>query len=124
MYLGGVGRSKTNNGKLGGITMASLGGWGLKLGNLEEIYFLNVPQVISLKKMVILSVKFTILVSRSPICTPLILLSALMRLAITSSAILYNRMDNRHPWRTHIGVEGSDRRPFILILDLILVYAT
>ena len=124
MYLGGVGRSKTNNGKLGGITMASLGGWGLKLGNLEEIYFLNVPQVISLKKMVILSVKFTILVSRSPICIPLILLSALMRLAITSSAILYNSMDNRHSWRTHIGVEGSDRRPFILILDLILVYAT
>ena len=32
--------------------------------------------------------------------------------------------DSRHPWRTHIGVKGSDRGPFILILDLILVHAT
>ena len=59
-----------------------------------------------------------------PICIPLILLSALLRLESTSVAILYNSMESRHPWRTHIGVKGSDRRPFILILDSILVYAT
>ena len=81
-------------------------------------------QVISLKKMVVLSVKFSILISWSPICTPLILLSALMRLASTSAAILYNNLNSWHHWRTHIGVKGSNRRPFILILDLILVYAT
>ena len=81
-------------------------------------------QVISLKKMMVLSVKFTILISWSPICIPLILLSALMRLASTSAAILYNSLDCWHHWRTHIGVKGSDRRPFILILDSIMVYAT
>ena len=58
------------------------------------------------------------------ICIPLILLSTLMRLASTSVVILYNSMDSRHPWRTHVGVKGSDRRPFVLILDSILVYAT
>ena len=81
-------------------------------------------QVISLKKMMVLSVKFTILISWSPICIPLILLSALMRLASTSAAVLYNNLDSWHHWRTHIGVKGSNRRLFILILDSILVYAT
>ena len=59
-------------------------------------------QVISLKKMVVLSAKFTILISWSPICIPLILLSALMRLASTSAAILYNSMEkytlDKHTW--------------------------
>ena len=46
-------------------------------------------QVISLKKMVVSSAKFTILISWSPICIPLILLLALMKLASTSAAIMY-----------------------------------
>ena len=79
-------------------------------------------QVISLKKMVVLSVKFAILISWSPICIPLILLSALMRLVSTS--VLHNNLDIWHHWRTHIGVKGSNKGPFILILDSILVYAT
>ena len=33
-------------------------------------------------------------------------------------------MESRQPWRTNIMVKRSDRRPFILILDSILVYAT
>ena len=74
--------------------------------------------------MVVLSVKFTILISWSPICIPLILLLALMRLASTSVAVLYNNLDSWHHWQTHIGVKGSNRRPFILILDSILVYET
>ena len=81
-------------------------------------------QVMSLKNMVVLSVKFTILISWSPICIPLILLSALMRLASTSAAVLDNNLDSWYHWQTHIGVKGSNRRPFILILDSILVYAT
>ena len=89
-----------------------------------KITCILIRQVMSLKKMVVLSVKFTILISWSPICIPLILLSALMRLASTSAAVLYNSMESRHPWRTHIGVKRSDRRPFISILDSILVYAT
>ena len=72
--------------------------------------------------MVVLSAKFTILISFSSNCIPLILLSALMKLVSTSAAILYNSMERRHPWRTHIRVKGSENRPFILILDLILVY--
>ena len=67
--------------------------------------------------MVVLSIKFTILVSWSPICIPLILLSsALMRLAqdcITT-------WDSLHDWQTLRGGKGSERRLFILILDSIL----
>ena len=74
--------------------------------------------------MGVLSAKFTILIAWYPICIPLILLSALMRLASASAAIFYNSMESRHPWQTHIGVKGSDRRPFILVLDSILAYAT
>ena len=70
----------------------------------------------------VLSVKFTLLFSGSPICISLILLSALMRLAGTSVAVLHNNLDSRHHWRTHTGVKGSNRRPFVLILDSILVY--
>ena len=63
----------------------------------------SLRQVISLKKMVVLSAKFTILISWSPICIPLILISTLMRLASTSAAILYYSMNSRRPWRTHRG---------------------
>ena len=82
-------------------------------------------QVKILKKMVVLSAKFTILISWSPICIPLILLLALMKLASTSAAIMYKSIENRHPWQTsRVRVKGSDRRPFILILDWILVYTS
>ena len=68
----------------------------------ELVYFFHIVlkslillrQVISLKKMVVLSVKYTILISWSPICITLILLSALLRLARTSAAIFYNSLDN------------------------------
>ena len=81
-------------------------------------------QVKSLKNMVVLPVKLTILISWSSICILLILLSALMRLVTTSASILYNSMDSRHPWRTHIGVKGANRRTLILILDSMLSYVT
>ena len=81
-------------------------------------------QAISLKKMVVLSAEFTILISWSPISIPLIILSALMRFASTLVVILYNSLDSWHHWWTHIGGKGSDRRPYILILDSILVYPT
>ena len=89
-----------------------------------KITFILLRQVISLKKMVVLSVKFTILITWFPIFIPLILLSALTRLASTSAAMLYNSLDSWHHSRTHIGVKESDRRPFILTLDSMLVYAT
>ena len=47
-----------------------------------------------------------------------------MKLASTTATILCNSMESRHPWLTDIRIKGSDRRPFILILDSILVYAT
>ena len=97
--------------------------------NLSFSYSLKITcillrQVISLKKMMVLSVKRTILISWSPIFIPLILLSAIMRFARTSAALLYNNLGSWHHWRTHIGVKGSNRRSFILVLDSILVYAT
>ena len=73
--------------------------------------------------MVVLSAKFTILISWSPIYIPFILLSALMKLTSTPAAILYNSMESRYQWWTNVRVKESDRRPFILILDSILVYA-
>ena len=79
-------------------------------------------QVISHKKMLVSLAKFTILISWSPFCIPLIIWSVLMKLAITSIAIIYNSIERRHPWRTRVMVKGSDRKPFILILDSILVY--
>ena len=50
------------------------------------------------------------------------LLSALMKLASTSAAILYNSIGGIHTWQTHTKVKGSDKRQFILISDSILVY--
>ena len=86
-----------------------------------ELFYLR--QVISLlNEVVVLSAKFTILISWSPICIPLIILSVLMKLTSTSITIMYNSMESRHPWQTRIMVKGSDRRPFILFLDSILVY--
>ena len=89
-----------------------------------KMTFIWLSQAISLKKMVVLSVKFTILISWSPICILLILLSALMKLASTPATIFYNSIESRHPWRTNVWIKGSDKRSFILILDSILVYAT
>ena len=65
--------------------------------NLSFSYSLKITcillrKVIYLKKMLVLSVKFTILISWPPISIPLILLSALMRLASTSTAVLYNNL--------------------------------
>ena len=54
--------------------------------------------------MVVLPVKFTILISWSPICIHLILLSTLMKLASTSATILYNSMESRHPWFINIKI--------------------
>ena len=88
--------------------------------SLSFLYSLKITcilleQIISLKNMVVLPVKFTIWISCSPLCIPLIFLSALMKL--TSVTVLYNSMDSRHPWRMNIRIKGSDSRPFILILD-------
>ena len=64
----------------------------IPVGQVDEFYFYM--QVTSLKKMLVLSIKITILFSWSPICIPLILLSALMRLTGTSAAVLHNNLDS------------------------------
>ena len=75
--------------------------------------------------MVVSSAKFTILISWSPFCILLILLLALMKLESTSTAIMCKSIENKHPWQiSRVMVKGSDRRPFILILDWILVYTS
>ena len=46
-------------------------------------------------------------------------------MASTSAAIMYKSIENRHHWQTsRVRVKGSDRRPFVLILDWILVYTS
>ena len=67
------------------------------------------------------SAKFTISISWSPICIPLILLLVLIKLASTLATISYNNMENRHQ-TPRIRVKGSGTMPFILILDWILAY--
>ena len=75
--------------------------------------------------MVVSSAKITVMISWSPICILLVLLSTSMKLASASAAIINNSIERRHPWRIpHIRVKRSDRRPFISILDWMLVYAT
>ena len=87
--------------------------------------YLSVSYDYAFRKIVMLSAKLTILISWSPICTPLILLLALMKLASTSVAVTYNSMENRQSWQTsQVRLKGSDKRPFILILHWILVYAS
>ena len=87
--------------------------------------YLSVSYDYAFRKIVMLSAKLTILISWSPICTTLILLLALMKLASTSVAVMYNSMENRQPWQTcQVRVKGSDKRPFILVLHWILVYAS
>ena len=58
-----------------------------------------------LKKMVVWSAKFTILIAWSISCIPLIILSALTKLASTSAAIFYDSMENRRPCRINTWVE-------------------
>ena len=57
-----------------------------------KITCILVRQVISLKKIAGVISKIYCLVSWSPICTPLILLSALMKMASTSTTVIYNSM--------------------------------
>ena len=64
------------------------------------------------------SAKFSNLISWSPICIPLILLSASMELASTSAARTDNTNESGHRWQIPcIKIKRSDRRPFVLILD-------
>ena len=75
--------------------------------------------------MVVLSAKFTILISWCPIYIPLIVLLALMKLEGISAPIMYHSSENEHPWQTpRIRVKGSDRGSLVLILDWILMYAS
>ena len=75
-------------------------------------------QIISLKKVLMSSEKFTILISWSLVCIPVFVLLALMELASTSALIMYKSIENRHPWQTsRVRVKESDSRSFILVLD-------
>ena len=68
--------------------------------------------------MVVSSPKLTILISCSPICIPLILLLALIKLTSTSAAIMYDSIENKHPCQNPpVRVNRSNRRLFTLILD-------
>ena len=90
-----------------------------------KITCILLKQVISPKNIVMSSAKFTNLISWSPVCNPFILLSASMKLASTSAVTIYNTNESGNPWwTTYIRVKRSDMRPFILILDWMLVYAT
>ena len=90
-----------------------------------KITCILVRQVISLKKNGGVINEIYCLVSLSPISNPLILVLALVKMASTSTTVIYNSMRVNTPWQTsYIRVKESDSRPFILVLDCILVYAT
>ena len=62
-----------------------------------KITCILVRQVISLKKIGGVIDKIYCLVSWFPICTPLILLSALMKMTSTSTTVVYNSMSMETP---------------------------
>ena len=65
--------------------------------------------------------KISCLVSWSPICTHLIIVSASMEMTSTSPAVTCNIIEGEHPCGTPLPrVKRSDRRPFILVLDWVL----
>ena len=69
--------------------------------------------------------KIYCLISWFPISTPLILVSASLKMASVSVAVIYDSTESGHPWRTlHVSVKESGRRPFTLALDWVLVYPT
>ena len=76
-------------------------------------------QLKSHKKMVVSQAKLTVLISWSPICMSLTLVAS------TSATIIHNKIESGQPWwNLWMRVKKSDRRPFILILDWILMEVT
>ena len=74
---------------------------------------------------VVPSAKFTILILWSTICIPLILVLTSMKIASTSAAIMHDNIKSEQScWNFRMIVKDLDRRPFILILDWILMEAT
>ena len=67
-------------------------------GGNFKINSILVRQIKSLKKMVVLSAKFTILISWSPICIASILVLASMKIASTSARIMHSNIKSGHPW--------------------------
>ena len=62
-----------------------------------KINCILVRQILSLKKIGVAISKNCCFVSWSPICTPLILVSALMKMASTSTTVIYNSMKVKTP---------------------------
>ena len=82
-----------------------------------KITFILVKHLIPLKKNGGVISKIYCLILWFPICTPLILVSASVKMTGTSATITYksgtSQYESGHPWRTpHIRLKGSDRRPF------------
>ena len=63
-----------------------------------KINSILIRQLKSLEKMVVSSAKFTILISWSPICIPLILMLASMKIASTSATIIHSNIESEQPW--------------------------
>ena len=75
-----------------------------------KITCILVRQVTSLKQNGGVISKIYFLILWSPIYTPVILVSASVKMASTLATVTYNSV---HPWQTpHIMVKVSDRRPF------------
>ena len=72
--------------------------------------------VISFKKNGGVINKIYCLILRFSIYASLLLVSAAVKMPSTSSAIVYNSIESRHPWQTHhIRVKRSNRKLFQII---------
>ena len=76
--------------------------FGLEASYSFKITCIPVRQVISPKKIGGVISKIYCLVSWCPVCTPLILLSALMKIASTSTTVIYNSMRVETPGKLPI----------------------
>ena len=97
------------------------------LSKFKQNFLFECPlsRVIFLKKNAGAMSKIYCLISWSPIYTLLILVLASLKMANTSYAVIYNSIESGYAWRTlNIKVKESNRRPFNLGLDWILIHAT
>ena len=123
MYVEGGGTCKANTNKQGGGERQIL-----EISSKHFFFFLfefPVKRVIFVNKNGGVMSKIYCLISWFPISTPLILVSASLKMASVSVAVIYDSTESGHPWRTlHVSVKESGRRPFTLALDWVLVYPT
>ena len=103
MYVEGGGTCKANTNKQGGGDRQIL-----EISSKHFFFLFEFPvkRVIFVNKNGGVMSKIYCLISWFPISTPLILVSASLKMASVSVAVIYDSTESGHPWRTlHVSVK-------------------